>query len=99
MIAAAVQGCARPSLACARVGGPLAAVHFLIDELKAQVPIWKKEIYAGESACWKENKESSAPVIGQQQQRAADTNKMLAAAAAGAAALVLSAFLAVRARR
>ena len=77
----------------------LAAVHFLIDELKAQVPIWKKEIYAGEAACWKENKESSAPVIGQQQQRAADTNKMLAAAAAGAAALVLSAFLAVRARR
>ena len=30
----------------------------------AQVPIWKKEIYAGDAGCWKENKESRAPTIG-----------------------------------
>jgi len=43
----------------------LEAVHFVIDKLKAQVPIWKKEVYEGESASWKENKESAAPTIGQ----------------------------------
>lgn len=42
----------------------LAAVQFAIDELKAQVPIWKKEIYAGEGGAWKENKESAAPTLG-----------------------------------
>ena len=36
----------------------LDAVHFLIDELKATVPIWKKEVYEGEKEkVWKENKE------------------------------------------
>ncbi|XP_059088350.1 molybdopterin synthase catalytic subunit-like [Tigriopus californicus] len=35
----------------------LEAVHFAIDELKATVPIWKKEVYEGESNAWKENKE------------------------------------------
>ncbi len=34
----------------------LEAVHFAIDELKATVPIWKKEQYADGSE-WKENKE------------------------------------------
>ncbi len=34
--------------------------EFLIDELKARVPIWKKEVYGGEGqdmAVWKENVE------------------------------------------
>lgn len=35
----------------------LEAVHFAIDELKATVPIWKKEVYEGETNAWKENKE------------------------------------------
>ena len=34
----------------------LEAVSFLIDELKATVPIWKREIYEGdEGSVWKEN--------------------------------------------
>lgn len=44
----------------------LEAVHFAIDELKAKVPIWKKEIYANQDEncssqdmSWKENKECS----------------------------------------
>lgn len=44
----------------------LEACQFAIDELKAQVPIWKKEVYAGEAtAKWKENAESSAPKLGE----------------------------------
>ena len=39
----------------------LEAVAFAIDDLKARVPIWKKEVYAGdEAAVWKENAESRA---------------------------------------
>jgi molybdopterin synthase catalytic subunit len=34
----------------------LEAVHYAIDEIKAVVPIWKKEIYE-EGGAWKENKE------------------------------------------
>ena len=31
-------------------------VEFLIDELKARIPIWKKEVYEGDGGCvWKEN--------------------------------------------
>ena len=34
----------------------LEAVQYAIDELKAHVPIWKKEVYDGEAAAaWKEN--------------------------------------------
>jgi len=33
----------------------LDAVSFLIDELKATVPIWKREVYDGDEAVWKEN--------------------------------------------
>ncbi|ORX98590.1 molybdopterin synthase catalytic subunit-like protein [Basidiobolus meristosporus CBS 931.73] len=33
----------------------LEACHFLIDELKARVPIWKKEIFVDGTAIWKEN--------------------------------------------
>lgn len=36
----------------------LEAVHWAIDELKATVPVWKKEFYAdGSASMWKENKE------------------------------------------
>lgn len=35
----------------------LEAVHFAIDDLKATVPIWKKEVYTDGSNSWKENKE------------------------------------------
>jgi len=36
----------------------LEAVHYAIDWLKANVPIWKKEYYAdGSESVWKENKE------------------------------------------
>lgn len=35
----------------------LEAVLFAIDELKAQVPIWKKEVYEGAPSDWKANKE------------------------------------------
>lgn len=33
------------------------ACHWLIDELKAQVPIWKKEFFEG-GEVWKENAET-----------------------------------------
>ncbi len=32
---------------------------FLIDELKATVPIWKLEVFEGDNRAWKENKEFS----------------------------------------
>ncbi|XP_004923393.2 molybdopterin synthase catalytic subunit isoform X1 [Bombyx mori] len=35
----------------------LSAVSYTIDQLKASVPIWKKEIYDGQPAQWKENRE------------------------------------------
>lgn len=35
----------------------LEAVHWLIDELKATVPIWKKEFFE-DGSTWKENEES-----------------------------------------
>jgi molybdopterin synthase catalytic subunit len=35
----------------------LAALQFAIDELKARVPVWKKEVYEDEGAAWKSNKE------------------------------------------
>uniref|UniRef100_A0A7R9YFH2 Molybdopterin synthase catalytic subunit n=1 Tax=Pinguiococcus pyrenoidosus TaxID=172671 RepID=A0A7R9YFH2_9STRA len=35
----------------------LDACAFCIDELKARVPIWKKEVYQGEDGNWKQNKE------------------------------------------
>eukprot|EP01084_Bolivina_argentea_P033158 61360_1 len=33
---------------------------FLIDELKATVPIWKLEVFEGDNRVWKENKEFSS---------------------------------------
>ena len=38
----------------------LEAVQFAIDDLKAHVPIWKKEVYEGDATAWKENAESRA---------------------------------------
>jgi len=35
----------------------LEATHFAIDELKATVPIWKKEVYEDNTISWKDNKE------------------------------------------
>jgi len=35
----------------------LEAVQFAIDEVKAKVPIWKKEIYDDNTHTWKENRE------------------------------------------
>eukprot|EP00057_Strongylocentrotus_purpuratus_P021229 XP_011675703.1 PREDICTED: molybdopterin synthase catalytic subunit isoform X2 [Strongylocentrotus purpuratus] len=35
----------------------LEAVQYCIDQLKATVPIWKKEIYDEGDGCWKANKE------------------------------------------
>jgi len=39
----------------------LESVHFAIDELKARVPIWKKEVYEGDAAAWKQNAEWTQP--------------------------------------
>jgi molybdopterin synthase catalytic subunit len=39
----------------------LQAVNYIIDELKAKVPIWKKEWYADGSCSWKENCECLLP--------------------------------------
>lgn len=41
----------------ADVGVCMQAVAWLVDELKAQVPIWKKEQFEG-GEVWKENAES-----------------------------------------
>ena len=38
----------------------IAAVNFVINELKNKVPIWKKEIYADGNKTWKSNKLDSA---------------------------------------
>lgn len=35
----------------------LQCCEFLIDELKARVPIWKREVYEGDDSAWKENVE------------------------------------------
>ncbi|PNH03874.1 Molybdopterin synthase catalytic subunit [Tetrabaena socialis] len=39
------------------------AVHWAIDELKATVPIWKKEFFE-DGSCWKENEESRRLLTG-----------------------------------
>ena len=33
----------------------LHCIEYLIDELKARVPIWKREVYEGDDSVWKEN--------------------------------------------
>ncbi len=38
------------------------ALHFLIDTLKARVPIWKKEWYEDDSGLWKANAEAGIHV-------------------------------------
>jgi molybdopterin synthase catalytic subunit len=37
----------------------LRCCEYLIDELKARVPVWKREVYEGDSSVWKENVEWS----------------------------------------
>ena len=77
----------------------LAACQFAIDELKAQVPIWKKEVYDGGVAPeWKENKESAAPTVGEMANQASSSSsgkvtskrrRVIAGLAVGAAAMLL----------
>jgi molybdopterin synthase catalytic subunit len=45
----------------------LQACHWAIDELKATVPIWKKEFFEG-GEVWKENEESRRLLLQQKQQ-------------------------------
>jgi molybdopterin synthase catalytic subunit len=40
------------AVACPHRAEAIAACHWLIDELKVQVPIWKKEWYAVQSPKW-----------------------------------------------
>ena len=47
----------RSPLALSCVDPCVKAVAWLIDELKAKVPIWKKEVFEG-GEVWKENVES-----------------------------------------
>lgn len=42
---------------------PVEACHSIIDELKARVPIWKKEVY-DDGSSWKANKEFTVPKLG-----------------------------------
>lgn len=35
----------------------MAATTFIMDKIKARVPVWKKEVYSDGSKSWKENKE------------------------------------------
>ena len=76
----------------------LEAVHFAIDALKAQVPIWKKEVYAGEATAeWKENKESAAPTLAQQQEEEQWSRRRgMSALIATAAAVTMVAVIAMR---
>jgi len=46
------------------------ACHWAIDELKATVPIWKKEFFEG-GEVWKENAESRARLLAGQPDKAA----------------------------
>ncbi|KAJ2684588.1 Molybdopterin synthase catalytic subunit [Coemansia spiralis] len=48
----------------------IAAVHFLIDSLKARLPIWKKELLDDGTSAWKQNEAVDASV----QQAAAAAN-------------------------
>jgi molybdopterin synthase catalytic subunit len=43
------------AVAAAHRGVAFAACEFAIDQLKARVPIWKKEHYTGAEALWREN--------------------------------------------
>lgn len=50
------------SSGCMRCGGAQACA-WAIDELKATVPIWKKEVYEG-GEVWKENAEARQAALG-----------------------------------
>ena len=47
-----------PILAVRLISVDAEACHFAIDELKARVPIWKKECYE-DGSTWKANAEST----------------------------------------
>ena len=52
----------------------LEAVHFAIDDLKATVPIWKKEVYTDGTNSWKENKECPWSGVGERNEDGDDDN-------------------------
>ncbi len=47
------------AVSSAHRGPSLLATQLAIDTLKADAPIWKKEMYKGEESSWKVNKESA----------------------------------------
>merc|ERR1712117_649651 len=53
----------------------LEAVHFAIDDLKATVPIWKKEVYTDGTNSWKENKECPWSANGGRNEGVADADE------------------------
>jgi molybdopterin synthase catalytic subunit len=78
----------------------LEAVAFAIDELKARVPIWKKEVYAGDNAPqWKENADVSIPTLAQLNEKASASQASLRMPLAIAAATVTVSLLAHFAKR
>jgi molybdopterin synthase catalytic subunit len=52
------------AVSSAHRGAGLDAVRYIIDALKARVPIWKREVYAGDEGVWKENREFHAWAAG-----------------------------------
>ena len=55
----------------------LEAVTFLIDGLKAKVPIWKKELYQDGSSNWKRNKECIWGTDGRELDTAVSKNEII----------------------
>lgn len=51
------------------------ACKYLIDEIKAKVPIWKKEIYA-DGSTWKANKEWCPPIVAEKASNALETPEL-----------------------
>ena len=74
------------------------AVEFCIDDLKASVPIWKKEVYDGAAAEWKENKESAAPTVAGLAAGASRRRALLEAAAVLGSGVAVAVALAARRR-
>lgn len=50
------------------------AIQHCINQLKAKIPIWKKEVYDTQDCSWKENAECSWAARGQQRSDPSSTN-------------------------
>ncbi|XP_075885143.1 molybdopterin synthase catalytic subunit isoform X1 [Nelusetta ayraudi] len=50
------------------------AIQHCINQLKAKIPIWKKEVYDTQDCSWKENAECSWAACGQQRSDPSSTN-------------------------